>query len=58
MVVYSFIHSFREGNFYGAPSCVSERLWCAAGEESTAEHRCGALLALRSLSVRHCLHSS
>jgi hypothetical protein len=33
MAVYSFVPLFREAKFCGAPSCVFEKLGCAAGEK-------------------------
>jgi hypothetical protein len=34
MNVYSFVPPFREAKFCGVPSCVFDKLECAAGEES------------------------
>jgi hypothetical protein len=31
MVMYSFVHSLREAKFCGVPSCVFDKLGCAAG---------------------------
>jgi hypothetical protein len=59
MAVYSFMPSLREAKFYGVPSCVFEKLWCAAGEERIVERCCGTLFALLGLSVgANCLDSS
>jgi hypothetical protein len=38
MAVYTFVPSLREAKFCGVPSCVFEKLWCAAGEGRIAEH--------------------
>jgi hypothetical protein len=32
--MYSFVPPFREAIFCGVPSCVFEKLGCAAGEEN------------------------
>jgi hypothetical protein len=34
MVTYSFVPPFREAKFCGVPSCVFDKLGCAAGEKS------------------------
>jgi hypothetical protein len=39
MAMYSFVHPFREAKFCGVPSCVFDKLGCAAGEKF-AEHWC------------------
>jgi hypothetical protein len=33
MAMCSFVHPFREAKFCGVPSCVFDKLGCAAGEE-------------------------
>jgi hypothetical protein len=33
MAVYSFVSPFREAKFCGVPSCVFDKLGCAAGEK-------------------------
>jgi hypothetical protein len=33
MAMYSFVPPFREANFCGVPSCVFDKLGCAAGEK-------------------------
>jgi hypothetical protein len=38
MVMYSFVPPFREATFCGVPSCVSDKLGCAAGEKNVAEY--------------------
>jgi hypothetical protein len=38
MAMYSFIPPFREAKFCGVPSCVFEKLGCAAGEKKVAKH--------------------
>jgi hypothetical protein len=32
MVIYSFVPPFREATFCGVPSCVCDKLGCAASE--------------------------
>jgi hypothetical protein len=39
VVMYSFVPSFREAKFCGVPSCVFDKLGCAAGEKG-----CGTLI--------------
>jgi hypothetical protein len=34
MAMYSFVHPFREAKFCDVPSCVFDKLGCAAGENS------------------------
>jgi hypothetical protein len=34
MAMYSFVPPFREAKFFGVPSCVFDKLGCAAGEKS------------------------
>jgi hypothetical protein len=34
MVMYNFVHPFREAKFCGVPSCVFDKLGCAAGDKS------------------------
>jgi hypothetical protein len=34
MVMYSSVPAFREAKFCGVPSCVFDKLGCAAGEKS------------------------
>jgi hypothetical protein len=34
MAMYSFVPPFREAKFCGVPSCVFDKLGCAADEES------------------------
>jgi hypothetical protein len=34
MAMHSFVPPFREAKFCGVPSCVFDKLGCAAGEES------------------------
>jgi hypothetical protein len=38
MVMYNFLPPFREAKFCGVPSCVFDKLGCAAGEKMVAEH--------------------
>jgi hypothetical protein len=33
MAMYSFVPAFREAKFCGVPSCVFDKLGCAAGEK-------------------------
>jgi hypothetical protein len=33
MAMYSFVSPFREATFCGVPSCVFDKLGCAAGEK-------------------------
>jgi hypothetical protein len=33
MAMYSFVSPFREAKFCGVPSCVVDKLGCAAGEK-------------------------
>jgi hypothetical protein len=33
MIMFSFVPPFREATFCGVPSCVSDKLGCAAGEK-------------------------
>jgi hypothetical protein len=33
MVMYNIVPPFCESRFCGVPSCVFDKLWCAAGEK-------------------------
>jgi hypothetical protein len=55
MAMYSFVPPFRKAKFCGVPSCVFEKLGCAAGEESfrntVLDQRLVMDLVLRRLSM-------
>jgi hypothetical protein len=46
MVMYSFVTPFRETKFCGVPSCVFDKLGCAAGEKRLREHWSSHMLTL------------
>jgi hypothetical protein len=46
MAIYSFVPPFHEAKFYGVPSCIFDKLGCAAGEKS-----CGTLFFYRSVLI-------
>jgi hypothetical protein len=38
MAMYIFVPPFRKAKFCGVPSCVFDKLGCAAGEKTVVEH--------------------
>jgi hypothetical protein len=52
--MHSFVPPFREAKFCGVPSCVFDKLGCAAGEERLRNSGIGLSVTYApSISVRH-----